>query len=110
MELAYLPMHGIDQKALALSGEEIPMPIRGMTPTNNPIEEACPQPSSQTTCRRPPPHSTGDDPFGLTNLTSDLMDDKPVRLEGIPLDRFEGDRAKTHQFLTQFKWFMMMNR
>ena len=110
MELAHLPMHGIDQKALALSGEEIPTPTQGMMPANNPIEEARPQLSSQTTCRRPPPRGTGDDPFGLTNLMSDLMDDKPIRLEGIPPDRFEGDQAKTHQFLIQFKQFMMMNQ
>ena len=58
----------------------------------------------------PPPRGTGDDPFGLGNLAGGLADDKPVRLEGIPPDRFEGDRAKTHQFLTQFKRFMMMNR
>ena len=49
MELAHLSMHGIDQKALALSGEEIPTPTQGMTPTNDPVEEICPQPSSQTT-------------------------------------------------------------
>ena len=62
-----------------------------MTPANNPVEEARPQPSSQTTCGRPPPHGTGDDPFRLTNLTSDLIDNKPVQLEGIPPDRFKGD-------------------
>ena len=40
MELAYLLLHGIDQKALALSGEEIPMPTQGLMPTNNPVKEA----------------------------------------------------------------------
>ena len=91
MELAHLPMYGIDQKALALSGEEIPTPIRGMMPANDPIEEARLQLSSQTTCGQPPPCGTGDDPFGLTNLTSNLTDDKPVRLEGIPPDRYKGN-------------------
>ena len=114
MGLNHLPMDGIDIAGLTLSGEEIPTPARRPTPinepTDEPIEEERPQLSSQTTCGRPPPRGTGDDPFGLANLAGGLMDDKPVRLEGIPLDKFEGNRAKTHQFLTQFKRFMMMNR
>ena len=31
------------------------------------------------------------------------------RLEGNPPDCFTGDRNKTNKFLTQFKWFMLMN-
>jgi len=49
-----------------------------MTPANYPIKEARPQPSSQTTYGRPPPRGTGDDPFELTNLTNDPIDNKPV--------------------------------
>jgi hypothetical protein len=36
-------------------------------------------------------------------------DDKNIHLEGIPPNKFEGDRAKTIPFLTQFKRFMLMN-
>jgi len=110
MNLTHLPMDGIDVAGLTLSGEEIPTLARRSTPANEPIEEERPQPSSQTMRGRPPPRSTGDDPFGLANILNNPMDDKPIRLEGIPPDRFKGDRAKTQQFLTQFKQFMMMNR
>jgi hypothetical protein len=57
------------------------------------------------------PRGTGDDPFGVDDLTSESshLDDKNVCLEGIPPNKFEGDRAKTLPFLTQFKCFMLMN-
>jgi hypothetical protein len=42
-------------------------------------------------------------------LESSHPDDRNVHLEGIPPNKFEGDRAKTLPFLTQFKWFMLMN-
>ena len=32
-----------------------------------------------------------------------------LRLEGNPPDRFDGDRTRTHRFLTQFHQFMLMN-
>jgi hypothetical protein len=57
------------------------------------------------------PWGTGDDPFGVDDLDleSSHSDDRNVHLEGIPPNKFEGDRAKTLPFLTQFKWFMLMN-
>ena len=45
----------------------------------------------------------------LSNLNND-NDAKDIRLEGIPPDRFEGDRSKTVGFLIQFKRFMLMNQ
>ena len=44
----------------------------------------------------------------------DLDDEEPkrekhVRLEGIPPNKFDGDRSTMHQFLVQFKQFMIMN-
>ena len=110
MELAHLPIYGINQKALALSGEDIPTPTQGLMPANDPVKEAHPQPLSQIMHRWLPPHGTEDNPFGLANLMNDPMDNKPIWLEGIPPDRYKGDQAKTHQFLTQFKQFMMINQ
>ena len=111
MMLTDLPMDGINMGALLTSGAEVPTrtPSRAPTPADDPIEEERPQLSSQTMRGCPPPCGTGDDPFGLADLAEGQIDDKPIHLEGIPLDRFEGDRAKTHQFLTQFKRFMMIN-
>jgi hypothetical protein len=57
------------------------------------------------------PQGTGDDPFGVDDLTSESshLDNKNIHLEGIPPNKFEGDRVKTLPFLTQFKQFMLMN-
>jgi len=96
-------MDGLDYNTIALSEEEIPTPLRGQTPMNDPVEEEPPQPSLKTMHGQPPPRGTGDDLFGIANLTNDPVDNKLVQLEGIPSDKFEGDRAKTHKFLTQFK-------
>ena len=69
---------------------------------------------SSNTKRAPPnpyhyPKGTGDDPMQLNNLSND-NDVKDICLEGIPPDRFEGDRNKMVSFLTQFKRFMLMNQ
>src|ERR1700748_2232600 len=72
--------------------------------------------SSPTTHQIPPlprqPRGTGDDPFGITDLSSeeDKKKDQGGRLEGDPPAFFEGDRSKTIAFLAEFKRFMMMNR
>ena len=109
MELVNFPMDGLDYNAVALSGEEILTLAQELTPINNPVKKQCSQPLSQTMHGQPPPHDIEDNPFRVANLMNNPIDDKLVQLEGIPLDRFEGDQAKTHQFLIQFKWFMMMN-
>jgi len=59
---------------------------------------------------RPPrqpgqPGGTGDDPMVLAAMHSAGY----LRLEGNPPDRFNGDRARTRRFLTQFRQFMLMN-
>jgi hypothetical protein len=63
--------------------------------------------------QQPPwrPRGTEDDPFGINDLDSKSSYDKDMNicLKGIPPNKFEGDRAKTLSFLTQFKWFMLMN-
>jgi hypothetical protein len=58
------------------------------------------------------PQGTGDNPFGINDLTSEAShpSDNNVCLEGIPPNKFKGDRAKTIPFLTQFKRFMLMNQ
>jgi hypothetical protein len=68
--------------------------------------------STETECQPPRrPQGTGDDLFGVDNLTSESShpNDRNVRLEGILPNKFEGDRVKTLPFLTQFKHFMLMN-
>jgi hypothetical protein len=57
------------------------------------------------------PQGTGDDPFGIDNLTSESshLNNRNIHLEGILPNKFEGDRVKTLPFLTQFKRFMLMN-
>jgi hypothetical protein len=57
------------------------------------------------------PQSTGDDPFGVSNLDLEPLhsSDNNIHLEGIPPNKFEGDRVKPLPFLTQFKQFMLMN-
>jgi hypothetical protein len=58
------------------------------------------------------PWGTRNDPFGVDdlNLESSHPNDRNAHLEGIPPNKFEGDRAKTLPFLTQFKQFMLMNQ
>jgi len=38
------------------------------------------------------------------------MSTEYVRLEGIPPERFDGDRAQTRNFLNRFKRFVLMNK
>jgi len=56
------------------------------------------------------PKGTSDDPFTLADVGPAPNKDDDLQLEGSPPDRFEGDRAETLNFLTQFKRFMSMNR
>jgi len=63
-----------------------------------------------STTNRPPrqpgqPGGTGDDPMVLAAMQSAGY----LHLEGNPPDRFDGDRARTRRFLTQFRQFMLMN-
>ena len=62
-----------------------------------------------STTELPPrrPRGTGDDPMTLADVRSSK--DDYLRLEGTPPDRFDGNRERTLRFLTQFKWFMLMN-
>jgi hypothetical protein len=57
------------------------------------------------------PQGTGDDPFGIDNLTLESFhpDDRNIHLEGVLPNKFEGNRVKTLPFLTQFKQFILMN-
>jgi hypothetical protein len=61
---------------------------------------------------RPPrrhPRGTGDDPFSLGDI--DQPEDRSGgRLEGIPPKPYDGDRAQTHYFFSQFKRFVLMNK
>jgi len=66
------------------------------------------EPSSAT--NRPPrqpgqPDGTGEDPM----LVAAMQSAGYLHLKGNPPDRFDGDRARTRRFLTQFRQFMLMN-
>jgi hypothetical protein len=120
-------LDGINVTELIASGEPLPtsrVPSRGPSraPSRISLHSELPRDEltripagrSTETERQPPrrPRGTGDDPFGVDDLDSESShsDDRNVRLEGIPPNKFEGDRAKTLPFLTQFKRFMLMNR
>ena len=62
-----------------------------------------------STTELPPcrPRGTGDDPMMLADVRNGK--DDYLRLEGMPPDRFDGNRERTLCFLTQFKRFMLMN-
>jgi hypothetical protein len=57
------------------------------------------------------PRGDGDNPYHLDDLTAaaDEGKDKYIRLEGILLESYEGDRAETQSFLMQFKRYILMN-
>jgi len=67
--------------------------------------------SSQTAQDKPPrrPCGTGDNPFTFENLPQDDKEDKAHQLEGIHLDKFNGDCSQTTRFLATFNQFMLMN-
>jgi len=71
-------------------------------------------PFSSNTARRggrgPPQDPYNDpDPYGNGYEGND-RNERGACLEGDPPEFFEGDRGKTMDFLTAFKWFMIMNR
>jgi hypothetical protein len=136
LKLLHKPADKINMKELLQSGESIdPLapPSRAPTPfetpynpPNIPREEPEEEPErdedmyaqigqSTDTAREPPqypkrrPRVTGDDPFGLDNLLNDLDERNMVRLEGIPPEKFTGERGQTIPFLTKFKRYMLMN-
>jgi hypothetical protein len=124
LNLKHHTMAGINASALIKSGEPLPMSrAPSCTPSrvsNIETEPERDQPMrapigrSTETERQPPrkPRGTGDDPFGVDDLESEAsltIANAGTRLEGIPPDQYEGDRSKTMSFLTQFKWFMLMN-
>jgi hypothetical protein len=111
-EVNHWLMNRIDMEALKSSGIPILRPSRTPTPLPDPLNAKYepPQQSSQTTQGRCP-RGTRDNPFGVDNLCDESpIHKKYLRIESIPPDKFNGNRAKTHQFLTQFKRFMMMNQ
>jgi len=133
LSLIDAPLNGIDYARLRATGEPLTqLPSRAATPAIQtatitdpaaaPAKKAWVMPhyrddepdeeehvfSSAT--NRPPrqsgqPDGTGDDPMVLAAMQSAGY----LRLEGNPPDRFDGDRARTRRFLTQFHQFMLMN-
>jgi Retrotransposon gag protein len=71
---------------------------------------------STDTTREPPrhprghPRGDGDDPYGLDDVLDEPIGKNNVRLEGIPPEKFTGERGQTIPFLTKFKRFILMNR
>jgi hypothetical protein len=115
-------MEGINMTELIASGEPLPtLCIPSCAPSQISLhsEPEKDEPmripaghSTETECQPlQKPQGTGDNPFGINNLTSKTShsSDNNICLEGIPPNKFEGDRAKTVPFLTQFKRFMLMN-
>jgi len=83
------------------------------TPLEPEEDELMPIRSSETFQGRGPRrlHGDGDDPFTLADLDDkEEKDIKHRHLEGNPPKAFDGNRARTIQFLTQFKRFMLMNQ
>jgi len=77
---------------------------------DEPLSDTEEVPLRSSTTNRPPrqpgqPRGTGDDPMVLAAMQSAGY----LRLEGNPLDRFNGDRSHMRRFLTQFCQFMLMN-
>ncbi len=102
-----------DMTKLALAGRALNIlePTKD-TPSEPEKDEPMPIQSSETFwgqgLRRP--QGDGDDPFTLADLDDDEeKGSKHRRLEGNPPKAFDGDRARTIWFLTQFKRFMLMN-
>jgi hypothetical protein len=119
-------LEGINTKELIASGEPLPTSrAPSQAPSHAPSRASLhseperdkpmriPAGQSTKTEHQSPqrPQGTGDDPFGIDNLTSETShsSNNNIHLEGIPPNKFEGDRAKTVPFLTQFKRFMLMN-
>jgi Retrotransposon gag protein len=136
LKLLHKPADKIDMKELLRSGEPVdpsvpsshaPTPFKmPYNPPNVPREEPEEEPErdenmhahigrSTDTVREPPrhpkrcPRAMGDDPFGLDNLLNDPDERNTVRLEGIPPEKFTGERGQTIPFLTKFKRYMLMN-
>jgi hypothetical protein len=55
------------------------------------------------------PCRTSDNLFGLDNLLNEPNERNTVRLEGIPPEKFTGERGQTIPFLTKFKRYILMN-
>jgi len=103
-----------DITKLALAGRALNIlePAKD-TPSEPEEDEPMPIRSSETFQGQGPrkPCRDRDDPFTLANLDdNEEKDSKHRRLEGNPPKVFDGDRAQTIRFLTQFKRFMLMNR
>jgi len=103
-----------DTTKLALAGKALNIlePTKD-TPSEPEEDEPMLVQSSETFQGRGPrkPQGDEDDPFTLANLDDNKeKDSKHRRLEGNPPKAFDGDRARTIRFLTQFKRFMLMNR
>jgi hypothetical protein len=113
-------LEGINTKELIASGEPLPIShAPSQAPSHMPSQASThsePEKDepmrilaghSTETEHQPPrrPWGTGDDPFGVNDLKSESShpDERNVHLEGIPPNKFEGERAKTLSFLTQFK-------
>jgi hypothetical protein len=130
LKLLHLPVEGLDMRELIRSGEAINAtapPSRALTPfqtpynpPNIPRDEPKERPKhdnemranvgrSTDTTREPPrhpvgrPQGNGDDPYGLDDMLDEPMGKNNVRLEGIPPEKFTGERGQTIPFLTKFK-------
>ncbi len=51
----------------------------------------------------------GDNPFGISDLYTTMDQPKWGRLKGNPLDKFNGERNDTNDFLMRFRQFMSLN-
>jgi len=99
---------------LALAGKALDiLEPKRETPSEPEEDEPMPIRSFETFQGRGPrhPRGDGDDPFTLADLDNEKeKGSKHQRLEGNPPKAFDGDRAQTIRFLTQFKRFMLMNQ
>jgi hypothetical protein len=130
LKLLHLPVEGLDMRELIQLGEPIDAtapPSCAQTPFQTPYnppnvlrdepeerperdDDMCANvgQSTDTVCkppRRPTgrPRGNGNDPYGLDNLLDKPIGKNNVRLEGIPPEKFTGERGQTIPFLTKFK-------
>jgi hypothetical protein len=108
-------------QGLVDSGEPTPAELQRSRPPSRAASEAHSEPEqddvmrekSSTAKGKDPccPKGTGDNPFGIWDLSQDSKKNSPGgRLEGNPPEKFSGDRSDTSDFLMCFKQFMSLNR
>src|SRR5258708_3913278 len=115
--VTYLAYQGMNLQALVDSGEPTPAEIRRQShppsranSVHSNIERDDTMPERSSTAKGRKPKGTGDDPFGVEDLSLAIDQPKWGRLEGNPPEKFNGERNDMNNFLMRFHQFMSLNR